>query len=340
MYNAHHDSESIATTGAILRRGVVKAWAGALWMYKIVIPVSFLTFLLEVSHVLDHLEGILGPVMGLLHLPAKAAMPLLAGMLTGIYGGIAAMAVLSFTVKETTLIAVFLLISHALIQESVIQGQSGMHPLKATLSRLAVSAGVVWVIGWLWQGGGQPNSLLSLTTGARETFTAALLNWCSKTLMLSVQILLILLVIMTAIVWMQVRHVTERLVGVLRPVLKVIGLSDRVGLLWLTAILFGISYGGAVIVEEVRKGTLPAEDLARLQLSIGINHAMIEDPCLFLPLGVNPVWLWLPRLGAAFLAVHVVRLVSRLPGMRVTAIASPAGGTGPRKDPAPDPQPR
>ena len=154
MYDAHHDSESIATTGAILRRGVVKAWAGALWMYKIVIPVSFLTFLLEVSHVLDHLEGILGPVMGLLHLPAKAAMPLLAGMLTGIYGGIAAMAVLSFTVKETTLIAVFLLISHALIQESVIQGQSGMHPLKATLSRLAVSAGVVWVIGWLWQGGG------------------------------------------------------------------------------------------------------------------------------------------------------------------------------------------
>ena len=69
--------------------------------------------------------------------------------------------------------------------------------------------------------------------------------------------------------------------GVLRPVLKVMGLSDRVGLLWLTAILFGISYGGAVIVEEVRKGTLPAEDLARLQLSIGINHAMIEDPLLF-----------------------------------------------------------
>lgn len=337
MYNAHHNSESI-TAGAILRKGVAKAWAGALWMYKIVIPVSFLTFLLEVSHVLDHLEGVLGPVMGLLHLPAKAAMPLLAGMLTGIYGGIAAMAVLTFTVKETTLIAVFLLISHALIQESVIQGQSGMHPIKATLSRLAVSAAVVWLIGWLWQGGGQPNSLLSLTTGTRETFMAALLNWCVQTLWLSVQILLILLVIMTAIVWMQARHITERLVGVLRPVLKVMGLSERVGLLWLTAVLFGISYGGAVIVDEVRKGKLPADDLERLHLSIGINHAMIEDPSLFLPLGVNPLWLWLPRLGAAFLAVHVVRLLSRVKGFGVTRNAPPAAETGPRKDPAPDPQ--
>lgn len=335
--NAHHDSEHI-TTGTILRQGVQKAWAGALWMYKIVIPVSFLTFLLEVSHVLDHLEGVLGPVMGLLHLPAKAAMPLLAGMLTGIYGGIAAMAVLTFTVKETTLIAVFLLISHALVQESAIQGQSGMHPLKAAVSRLVVSALVVWLIGWLWQGGGQLNPLLSLTTGARATFVAALLNWCLKTLMLSVQILLILLVIMNAIVWMQVRHITERLVGLMRPVLKVMGLSERVGLLWLTAVLFGISYGGAVIVDEVRKGTLPAEDLERLQLSIGINHAMIEDPSLFLPLGVHPVWLWLPRLGAAFVVVHVVRLVRRVRGMHVTPAATPVVETGPRRDPAPDPQ--
>jgi len=32
---------------------------------------------------------------------------------------------------------------------------------------------------------------------------------------------------------------------------------------------------------------------------------MIEDPLLFLPLGVSPFWLWVPRLAAAVAAVYL-----------------------------------
>ena len=51
---------------------------------------------------------------------------------------------------------------------------------------------------------------------------------------------------------------------------------------------------------------MTVEELERLHLSIGINHAMIEDPSLFLPLGIHP--LWIPRLVAAILAVHLLSL--------------------------------
>jgi cytochrome b561 len=298
---------------AILRDGLRRAWAGALWMYKIVIPVSLFTFVLSYSRILDYADGILGPVMGVLHLPAKAAMPLIAGILTGIYGGIAAMAVLSFTIKETTLIAVFLLISHALIQESAIQSRSGMGALKATASRLLVASLVVWVMGMVWQGGQQPNALLSIAAPtASQELAPAFGSWCLATLVLCIQILVILVVIMTASAWMQAHHVAERLITFLRPVLKFMGLSENVGLLWLTAILFGISYGGAVIIEEVRKGKLSKQELEHLHVSIGINHAMIEDPALFLPLGIHPLWLWLPRLAAAIIAVHALKIWHRL----------------------------
>jgi hypothetical protein len=302
---------------SLIRKGLRRAWAGAVWMYKIIIPVSFLTFLISFSHILEHLEGVLGPVMGLLHLPSKAAMPLIAGMLTGIYGGIAAMAVLSFTIKETTLIAVFLLISHALIQESTIQGNSGLHPLKATVFRIVMSATVVGLLGLFWHGGQQANPLLGLATVGRITFMGALGNWCVKTLVLSLQILAILVVIMTANEWMKARHLAERLARFLKPLLRMMGLNEDVGLLWLTAMLFGITYGGAVIVEEVRKGTLSAGELESLHLSIGINHAVIEDPALFLPLGVHPLWLWVPRWVAALIAVHLLRLWRRYGGRTV-----------------------
>lgn len=289
----------------IFRQGLRKGWAGALWMYKILIPVSFLTFLLEAGHILDHLDGLLAPAMGLLHLPAKAAMPIAAGMLTGIYGGIAAMAVLTFTVKETTLIAIFLLISHALVQESAIQGKSGLHPFKATVFRLTTSVVVVWLVGFFWQGGG--HQAAQAVIGTAETgFWSALQGWFWKTLLLSGQILAIIIVIMTAVVWMKTIRLDQRIASNLKPLLKLMGLSERAGLLWLTAVMFGISYGAAVIVEEVRGGTLSKDELERLHLSIGINHAMIEDPALFLPLGVSPLWLWLPRIAAAFAAVHLL----------------------------------
>jgi len=92
------------------------------------------------------------------------------------------------------------------------------------------------------------------------------------------------------------------------PILKLLGLSPKMGLLWMTAAIFGIAYGAAVIVEEAGEGDYTREELTRLQLSIGINHAMIEDPLLFLSLGLNPFWLWVPRLLAAMIAVHVFRL--------------------------------
>jgi len=73
-------------------------------------------------------------------------------------------------------------------------------------------------------------------------------------------------------------------------------------------LIFGLAYGAAVIVEEAEKGHLSREELERLHLSIGINHAIIEDPSLFLALGLGAFWLWAPRLIMAILAVHLLRL--------------------------------
>lgn len=292
----------------IICQGIRKAVSSAIWVYKILVPVSFFTMLLQVSHLLDQAEGILGPIMGWMHLPAKAAMPILAGLLTGIYGGVAAMAVLGFTMREATLIAIFLLISHNMIQESAIQGQSGIGPVKAAVTRIVASVIVVWGIGFFWHPIDDYPIAMTVAGQPQAGFITDLKIWAVQTAQLCLKIFLILLCIMTAVTWMKARQVTQLLVRFIGPVLRVMGLGPNVGLLWLTAVLFGVSYGGAVIVEETRAHRLPREDLERLHLSIGINHAMIEDPSLFLPLGIAPFWLWVPRLAAAFIAVHLLRL--------------------------------
>jgi hypothetical protein len=91
------------------------------------------------------------------------------------------------------------------------------------------------------------------------------------------------------------------------------GLEKRVGILWLTAVIFGLSYGAAVIVSETKGSSFNREELENLHLSIGINHSIIEDPGLFMSLGLNPFWLWVPRFLAAIVAVHLFSLWRKIP---------------------------
>jgi hypothetical protein len=102
------------------------------------------------------------------------------------------------------------------------------------------------------------------------------------------------------------------LVRFFRPLMKVLGLSDQAVTMWITGAGFGLLYGSAVIIEEARKETLTKEELEHLHISIGINHSMVEEPVLFLALGINPLWLVIPRFFIAAIAVHAYRAVHYL----------------------------
>lgn len=39
----------------------------------------------------------------------------------------------------------------------------------------------------------------------------------------------------------------------LTPLLRILGLDKKIGMLWLTAVIFGLLYGAAVIVEEASR---------------------------------------------------------------------------------------
>ena len=101
------------------------------------------------------------------------------------------------------------------------------------------------------------------------------------------------------------------LLWVIAPVLKIFGLSRRTGFLWLTAAVCGLTYGAAVIVEEVKEGNLSKDELESLHISIGINHAMIEDAALFLSMGISLFWLCIPRIAAAIIIVQLFIIFKR-----------------------------
>lgn len=299
-----------------LYNGAQKGRQAFFWMMKIILPVSLLTTLLAWSGWLDRLDFVLTPLMNLLGLPAMAALPLLIGMLTGIYGGIAAMVVLPFDQGQMTLMGIFLLMAHNLIQEGIIQGQSGIHPLKITLFRIVTASITVMIVSpWLMtpNAGGLVTSV-STVTGIQPPLLTVLSHWLETTAVICAKIFFI---IMAILILLEIAKTFDWIIPIVRffaPLLKLMGLDQKVGLLWMTAIVFGLAYGGAVIVEEAKAEHLSREELKMLHLSISINHSMIEDPLLFISLGLSAAWLYLPRIVMAIITVHLIRLWFRLSG--------------------------
>jgi hypothetical protein len=295
-----------------LTSGLAKGWNGFVWMLKILVPISLLTSLLAWSGWINRLDLILEPVMGVIGLPPVAALPLIAGLLTGPYGAIAAMAPLPLTVDQMTLLAIFLLISHNLIQEGFIQSKSGLPFLKATLFRLVASITTVMVVSWFMDHETATNALTDAPVIIQVPFFSMLKTWIAATLVLSGKILVIIMTLMITLEIMKNYNLIDHIVRMLAPVLKVLGLGKQTGFMWLTAATFGLTYGAAVIVEEAKEGNLSKDELERLHLTMGINHSMIEDPALFLSLGLSIFWMCVPRVAAAIIAVQLLIFFKRL----------------------------
>jgi hypothetical protein len=293
----------------LFKKGVIsglrKAWSGYFWILKILIPISLLTSLLKWTGVIYALDVILHPIMDFLSLPPTAAFPLLMGMLTGIYGGIAAMTALPFTVDQMTLIAIFMTMCHGLIQEGFIQWKTGLHFIPATLFRLITATLTVLAVAPFLQSSPEISASAGASAQSMPSFITMVEAWGVAVFHLMWKILIIIMVILILLELLKVMGWIRYVAWVFSPILKMLGLSQRVAFLWIAGVVFGLSYSAAIIMEEVKEGHLTKQELQPLHLSIGIQHSVIEDPILFMALGINPFWLLVPRLITSMVTVRL-----------------------------------
>lgn len=287
-----------------LRTGSRKGWGSFVWICKILIPTSFLVILIQWSGLLYQAVPLLNPLMRLINLPGEAALPIISGVLIGPYTTIAIVTVIPFSIEQITLIAIFTMIAHSLIIEGIIQHKSGINAAKITLIRLTSAILTVFIVSQFF-GDTTRSIIVPAYLTVATPFIEVLKVWGVGTIELLIKILIIIMAVMIALECLKSLGWMEYLLNFSQPVMKILGLSRRTALLWVTAGVFGLMYGGAVLIEEAKKGVLTKEELERLHISIGTNHSMVEEPALWLALGLNGFWLWVPRLVTAVAAVQI-----------------------------------
>jgi len=292
-------------------QGLRKGIHGFLWITRILVPVSLAVALLDWTGWLYALDPVFQPVMGLINLPPQAALPILSAMFTSFYAGLAMIVVIPFTQEQVMLLAIFITICHMLIVEGIIQHKAGFNFLQTDILRIITAGATVYVVSLFFPGTENPVVMPDALT-ASVPLADMLLAWLVSTLQLLAKIVLIITAVMVAIETMKVLGWTDKLAHAFRPIMKLMGLSPNVATMWVAGVFFGIIYGAAVITEEAQSGRCTPDELKRLHMHLGINHSTVEDPALFLALGISVFWTIVPRLLAAAVVVNLYNLGCRI----------------------------
>lgn len=289
------------------RSAIPKAVRTSWWLLKMIIPISFAVSILQHYGIISIIAGYLTPLFSIIGLPGEASIVFMSSLFSPLYAPIAIIATLTLDMREITILALMCLISHNLFVESAIQQKTGSSYLLMFSLRLLMSFAAAFIL----------NLILPSTMGNAEATAEAIVHsnlgamliyWAKGAGILSLKITLIISALMLLQSLLKEFKILYYLSKSFAPIMKAFGLSPQSSFLWLVAQFLGLTYGAAVLLEEVHNGEILAKDAKLLNYHIAINHSLLEDTLLFVAIGVPALWITFPRITFAIIVVWIVRI--------------------------------
>ncbi|MCC8174781.1 MAG: nucleoside recognition protein [Odoribacter sp.] len=285
----------------------------SLWFLKIVLPVSFFVMLLSYFNILPYISGFVTPFFTLLGLPGDAALIFFTSIFTNIYTVIALMATMDFTVREGIILAVMCLISHSFIVETLVQKKTGSSPWRMMGIRLIGSVIIALILNLILPDfGTHLPSIAAVTASFSETF----LQWIYQSILLSLKIIGIVVLIMVAQCILEEFGILKLLSNMLKPLMRVLGLPDSASFLWIVGNVVGLGYGSTIMLDYIKSGKTNEREIDLLNHHLAVSHSLIEDPLLFMVIGLPVLWLIIPRFLLAVVVVWLRRLEWKIGGYK------------------------
>jgi hypothetical protein len=283
-----------------------KALSTAWWMIKIMLPVSFAVMLLQYFGWLEVIASVFKPVFSLIGVGGEGALVFITSVLLNIYAAIAVIGTIGFGIREITILAIMCLIAHNLIIETAIQKKTGSQALRMVILRISMAIIAGFLFNWLLPASTDVQHIVT-KAGQHLTLTEVLKNWVFDSVFLSFKVIGIIIGLMFIQRFLEYMGIMRRLSAAFRPLMKPFGLSENTSFHWLIANVVGLTYGSAIMIEQVESGKLKLHDADLLNHHVGISHSLLEDTLLFVAIGVSAWWIIFPRLILAMFAVWIYK---------------------------------
>lgn len=298
----------------LLQRG----WRMFMTVAKVMLPVMMVVQLAQEFGLVDLIGRAITPAMALMHLPPEAGIIWATTVLTGMYGGIASLSTLSpsldITAAQLSALCAMMLFSHAIpVEQSIVRRAGGGFAATAVL-RLVTAAAYGAAVSWTCHLTGTLSEPLSFAWLRGSGFVSqggdgGYMGWLQSTAF-SLGLTFVVIVALLFVLDMLDRlGITRRFTAAMMPLLKISGLDAQVAPVTTVGVLLGLTYGGALIIEEAEKHRFSARTRFLALSWLSLSHSLIEDTLLLMALGAD---VWIVLVGRVLITLVIVAALARL----------------------------
>jgi hypothetical protein len=296
----------------ILIPALKKSGTTALWLIKMILPISLAVRFLDYFGILTYIAGFLDPVFMNLGLPGSTAIIFITSIFLPLYAPLAIITSMSLTLRELTILALMCQIAHNLPVESAIQAKTGTTFWGMTTLRIVVSVLTAFLLNLILPAEMGMPLFVQTDVVVISSIGELLLAWLQGSLKIALLIFVIIFSLNLLYNILNAFHLISKLSKGVEPLLKFFGLSANTGFLWLIGYIVGLAYGGALMMDQLKEGKVTRAEANLLNHHLAVSHSVIEDNLLFAALGVSIWWILGVRFVMSWIVVWFRRLIFRL----------------------------
>ena len=257
-------------------------------LFKVILPVVIVIRALELIGAIPFLAKFLEPLTSFIGIDGSLGLVWMAAILVNIYAGLAAFAslqaIFDYSVAETTILGLIILIAHSLPIEVAIAKKSRISwifNLSFRFINAIVAGKILNLIFTKYELFNEPNqSVLQVPNELVSNF-----EWATLQIQNFFIIFLIIFFIISTINILKVLGVWSHIINIMKKPLSYLGMSEKVANIILIGLTLGISFGGGFLIEESKKNNISKKDILLSLSFLSLCHSIIEDTILILLLG-------------------------------------------------------
>ena len=249
-------------------------------LFKVILPVVIVIRALELIGAIPFLAKFLEPLTSFIGIDGSLGLVWMAAILVNIYAGLAAFAslqaIFDYSVAETTILGLIILIAHSLPIEVAIAKKSRISwifNLSFRFINAIVAGKILNLIFTKYELFNEPNqSVLQVPNELVSNF-----EWATLQIQNFFIIFLIIFFIISTINILKALGVWSLIINIMKIPLSYLGMSEKVANIILIGLTLGISFGGGFLIEESKKNNISKKDILLSLSFLSLCHSIIED---------------------------------------------------------------
>jgi len=281
-------------------------------LFKVIVPIVIIIRVLELLGLIPVFAKYLEPLTSFVGIDGSLGLVWMAAMLVNIYAGMAAFATLQsmfdYTVAETTILGLMILIAHSLPIEVAIAKKSGVSAIFTFLFRFLNALIAGKILFYIFE---YFNLFQELNTSILSIPNTNISNteWFISQIQNFIMIFAIIFFIIAFINILKTFGIWQFILKILKIPLSFLGMSDKVANIILIGLTLGISFGGGFLIEEAKKKEISKKDVFLSLSFLGLCHSIIEDTILILLLGSHISGILFFRFIYTVIVILIMKLI-------------------------------